>query len=169
MQLYYYDFETTNPLGSETGIHKLGAIYLTLRNLPPHVNSHLENIHLLALFYVSDLKEFGFDEIWKPIIRDIRTLETEGINVATKHVQGSIINLSFDNLGGNTLLGLVESFSATYFCKQCIATKDETRIMGIEDENLLRSANTYEAICEKLNSAMPHILGIKHRSRVSPV
>ncbi|XP_047210158.1 uncharacterized protein LOC124860697 isoform X1 [Girardinichthys multiradiatus] len=33
MQLYFDDLETTNPLGSKTKIHKLGAMYFTIRNL----------------------------------------------------------------------------------------------------------------------------------------
>lgn len=51
IQLFYDDFETANPLGSKKGIHKLGAIYFTLRNFPPKFNSSLVNIHLCALFH----------------------------------------------------------------------------------------------------------------------
>lgn len=54
IQLFYDDFETANPLGSKRGIHKLGAIYFTLRNFPPVFNSSLVNIHLCALFHAQD-------------------------------------------------------------------------------------------------------------------
>ena len=50
IQLFYDDFETANPLGSKKGIHKLGAIYFTLRNFPPKVNSSLVNIHFVCTF-----------------------------------------------------------------------------------------------------------------------
>ncbi|XP_059417348.1 uncharacterized protein LOC132152611 isoform X1 [Carassius carassius] len=40
IQLFYDDFETANPLGSKKGIHKLGAIYFTLRNFPPFLTHH---------------------------------------------------------------------------------------------------------------------------------
>lgn len=51
IQLFYDDFETVNPLGSKRGVHKLGAFYFTLKNLPDFINSQLNSIHLLALFY----------------------------------------------------------------------------------------------------------------------
>lgn len=66
--LYYDDFETANPLGSKKGIHKLGCIYFTIKNLPPKVNSVLMNAHLAALFYTDDLKKYGFEEILKPLM-----------------------------------------------------------------------------------------------------
>ncbi|KAL7852459.1 hypothetical protein SRHO_G00182440, partial [Serrasalmus rhombeus] len=50
IQLYYDDVETTNPLGSKTKIHKMGAVYFTIRNLPPEFTSSLAHIHLCMLF-----------------------------------------------------------------------------------------------------------------------
>ena len=70
--LYYDDFETANPLGSKKGIHKLGCVYFTLKNLPPKLNSVLMNVHLAALFYTEDLKTYGFDLILKPLIDDLK-------------------------------------------------------------------------------------------------
>lgn len=35
IQMFYYDFEVVNPLGSKRGIHKLDAIYFKFRNFPP--------------------------------------------------------------------------------------------------------------------------------------
>lgn len=58
VQLYYDDIETTNLLGSKKGIHKLGCIYFTLRNLPPKCYSVLMNNHVVAL----SLRRPG--EIW---------------------------------------------------------------------------------------------------------
>lgn len=53
----YYDFETSNPLGSKQGIHKLGCLYFTLHSLPPHLNYSLVNIHLISLFHSQDAKK----------------------------------------------------------------------------------------------------------------
>lgn len=50
IQLFFDDFKTVNPLGSKSGIRKIGGIYMNLRNIPPHLNSNLNNIHLVALF-----------------------------------------------------------------------------------------------------------------------
>lgn len=39
IQMFYDDFEVANPLGSKRDIHKLGAVYFTLRNFSPKWNS----------------------------------------------------------------------------------------------------------------------------------
>lgn len=68
IQVYFDEFETANPLGSKRGVHKVGALYFVVRNLPPKVNSRLMNIHLIALFHAQDLKKYGFDPILEPLI-----------------------------------------------------------------------------------------------------
>lgn len=59
IQLYYDDFETAHPLGSKPGIHKMAALHLVLRNLPPKFNSAVMNIHLVALFDTEDVNRSG--------------------------------------------------------------------------------------------------------------
>lgn len=80
IQVYYDDFETANALGSKRGVHKIGALYFVLRNLPPKFNSAVMNIHLVALFHTEDVKKYGFDPILQPLINDIKTLESRGLN-----------------------------------------------------------------------------------------
>lgn len=58
--MYYDEFETANPLGSKRGVHKVGALYFVLRNLPPKLNSRPMNIHLIVLFHAQDVKKYGF-------------------------------------------------------------------------------------------------------------
>lgn len=64
--------------------------------------------------------------------------------------------LSFDNLGGNTLFGMVESFLATHFCRLCTANKSQTRKLTVEDGNILRSS----ASLQYDESSLP-FMGIK--------
>lgn len=104
------------------------------------MNSQLEHIHLAGLFYVADLQNFGFDVILKPIVEDLKILETGGIDTAMGNLKGTIIALSFDNLGGNTLLGLAESFSATNYCRLCLANKHDAKVMTSENQLLNRSS-----------------------------
>lgn len=66
IQLFFDEFETANPLGSKRGIHKLGALYFTLRNFSPKHNSNLQNIHLVALFHAQNVKTYGFSKILDP-------------------------------------------------------------------------------------------------------
>lgn len=59
INLFFDELEVVNPLGSKTGIHKLGAFYFTLKNLVPKFNSSLENIFLLALCNCMGLASFA--------------------------------------------------------------------------------------------------------------
>lgn len=92
IQLYYDDFETANPLGSKLSVHKVGALYFVLRNLPPKLNSVLMNINLVALFHAEDVKKCGFDPILQPLIDDIKILESHGIDLpfSSEKVNGTI-------------------------------------------------------------------------------
>lgn len=89
IQLYYNNFETANPFGSKKGVHKLGCIYFILRNLPPKLNSVLMNIHLVALFHLADkeeeVKKYRFDSILKPLVDDLKILETRNAGALFRH------------------------------------------------------------------------------------
>ncbi len=82
IQVYYDDFETSDPLGSKQGIHKLGCLYFTLRNLPPRLNSSRMNIHLISLFHSQDAKKYGIDQILTPFVEDVKVLESNGMKVS---------------------------------------------------------------------------------------
>ncbi|XP_055851835.1 uncharacterized protein LOC129916077 [Episyrphus balteatus] len=146
LQLFYDDFEVVNPLGSKTTIHKIGAVYFTLLNLGFNINSRTENIHLVSLFYANDIKNAGcsFNTILKPIVDDIMILEKDGIRIDNNiTLRGSLVSLSHDNLGANCVLGFVESFRATYFCRLCSMTRTDTQLSFIENQSLIRSSADY--------------------------
>lgn len=71
------------------------------------------NIHLIALFHAQDVKKYGFDPILEPLIRDIKILESGGIElpISTSRVYGTICQVIGDNLGMHSILGFTESFS----------------------------------------------------------
>lgn len=52
--VYYDDVEIGNPLGSHSGIHKMGGVYYTIAALPPEYLSSLENIFTAYLFHSND-------------------------------------------------------------------------------------------------------------------
>lgn len=117
IQLCYDDFETANPLASKKGVHKLGCICFIWRNL----NSVFMNIQLVALFHSEDLKKYGFDPILKPLVDDIKVLETFGMQVPFSAVplKGTVFQVTGDNLALHGLFGFVESFNANYCCRFC--------------------------------------------------
>jgi len=49
MKLYYDELEIVNPLGSKSGIYKLGAFYYIIQNILAHINSDLGSIHAITL------------------------------------------------------------------------------------------------------------------------
>lgn len=110
IQLYYDDFETADPLGSKRGIHQMGCLYFVVRNLPPKFNSVLNSIHLVSLFHAPDLHKYGFDVILEPLINDIKILESQGLSLpfSDELVYGTISQITGDNLGMHTILGLNE-------------------------------------------------------------
>lgn len=60
------------------------------------------------------------------------------------------MNVTFDNLGGNSSLGFVESFAAHFFCRICTVIKEETKLKTREDSNMLRSRESYDEIVSKI-------------------
>ena len=164
--LYFDEFETANPLGAKKGIHKLGAVYFTLKNLPAKFNSVLMNIHLAALFYVEDLKKYGFEKILKPLLTDLKQLETNGIKLPffDEPLFGTVIQVTGDNLALNSLLGFVECFSATYWCRFCLTAKEDTQMKFTEAESgiTLRSKELHAEHCKALeNENTQTLYGVK--------
>nr|XP_047126864.1 uncharacterized protein LOC124807994 [Hydra vulgaris] len=51
LHLYFDNFETVNPLGSKTKIHKLGAVYMVIQNLPFKLPSHAYSSGMSFLLY----------------------------------------------------------------------------------------------------------------------
>ena len=95
--LYYDELELCNPLGSHRKKHKIGihvnqmclattysevitifsgAFYFLLGNLSPCFRSKVNSIQLLCLAKYTTIAEFGIDEILKPILEDIKKLES---------------------------------------------------------------------------------------------
>ncbi|CAI5662779.1 unnamed protein product [Oreochromis niloticus] len=173
IQLYYDDFETANPLGSKRGVHKVGAIYFVLRNLPPKLNSALMNIHLVALFHAEDVKKYGFDPILQPLIDDIKFLESHGIDLpfSSEKVHGTICQITGDNLGMHSILGFVESFSGRYFCRLCLIAKQDAQSVYTEDDPkiILRGKELFEMHCSELQSDPQklHVFGLRKNSTLN--
>lgn len=144
IQLFYDDFETVNPLGSKRGIHKIGAVYFILRNLPDFFNSQLSNIKLLALFYSEDSKKYGYNSIFKHLLDDIKQLENNGIIVnGLDRIFGTICSIVHDNLGANSLFGFQESFNAHYYCRICCTSKEDAQSEFDHSKMLIRNRQNY--------------------------
>lgn len=127
IQLFTDDYETCDALKSRAGVHKKCGFYFHIRNLPTKFLSKLKHIYLVAICNSDDLKNenVSLDNILEVIMSDIRTLENVGITVNGVNFKGTVINVSFDNLGGNQCFGFSRSFSANHYCRVCECRKED--------------------------------------------
>ena len=72
--LYHDEIQICNAVGNHVKKHKLNMFYFTLLNLPPCFQTKLEDIHLVAIARSIDVKQYGFNEILKPLLTDIEIL-----------------------------------------------------------------------------------------------
>lgn len=146
--LYCDDFEIGNPLGSHAGIYKICGVYFSLGCLPPEYSSVLENIFLVQLCFSDDIKSFGIEKFFQYLLQDLKTLETDGLDIQTESgshtVYFSLALILGDNLGVHTILGLTQSFTSNYFCRFCRIDKNAASVSINENSQLLRNTENYE-------------------------
>ncbi len=122
--LYHDDFNTVNPLGNKTNKHKTSAIYFVLGNLPALFRSRLSDINLLFLFNAVLLDDYCYLRILKPMLDDIKELETKGLQFEVTGLsyllRGSVSMLIADNLAAHAIGGFYCNFSTVQnFCRYC--------------------------------------------------
>ena len=147
-QLYYDDVEVTNPLGSKTGIHKLGLFYYTIQNLPRHLNSSMKSVFLLAACYTNDLKKYGFKKILDPFIDEMKKLESEaGVKLTIDdqeiNVHGTLVSFSGDTLAAHDVLGFL-SPSANRLCRLCKGLRSDIQNYFTEKDFELRTVEDHD-------------------------
>lgn len=153
--LYFDDLETSNPLGSHAGVYKVGAVYFTLASLPSEYSSRLENIFITMIFHSAERTQFGNQAIFNCLLEDLKKLGSEGLVINNIKLYFNVVLILGDNLGLNSILGFVESFSANYFCRFCISHKIVTQKQTQLDNLNHRLKHTYE------NHATNNQFGIK--------
>lgn len=89
--LHYDEFEIRNPLGSHASIYKLGAVYILIACLPPHLESNIKYIFLLALFHYFDrLTKKGNQTAFHLVFEELKYLSTVSITLDIPELQGII-------------------------------------------------------------------------------
>lgn len=79
--IYFDEYEPGNPLGSQAGLHKIGAVYYTIAGIPPVYASKLENLFLWGLFNSNDRSQHGNKKVFYKFIDELKYLESNGILV----------------------------------------------------------------------------------------
>lgn len=84
LQIANDDFNPNNPLGSKSNSNKTCAVYLSIQNIPVKFLSTCKFVFLVALCNSNDLKteHTDFNNIWYPIVNELKVLESTGIKVS---------------------------------------------------------------------------------------
>ena len=79
--LFQDAFEVVNPLGSARNKHKIVVVYYTLGNFVPAIRSKVDVLQLALLVRDKDLRRFGPTAVFKPLLDDLKSLESDGIDL----------------------------------------------------------------------------------------
>lgn len=129
------DIELANPLATARKIHKLTAVYWLLANLRSQYRSSLHVIQLALLCKVSDLQNHGHESVLSPLLKDLQTLEQEGLFIETLNecIKGSVLYVAANNLAAHGLAGFVQSFRAHNVCRFCCCTAEQMQTTEVAE------------------------------------
>lgn len=160
IQIFFDDVQLTSPL--KTKPHSMTAIYFIIRNLPAEYISKLDNMYLIALCDSIKFKKYGCNSIFERFVQEMKILETIGISINIKDdggicekvvFKGTLVQVSFDNLGGNLAFGIIPHFQADFCCRICMCAKKEYTKKTIELENKIRNKEHYVEQIEKIRQS----------------
>lgn len=126
--LYYDEFCAANPLRGNQSKHKMAVFYYTLGNIPLRFRSKIDDIQLALICKSSYIKEFGFHTILAPLLRDLKSLENEGLKIEgiPDKIKGSVVFLVSDNLGSHQIGGFSTCFNgSSATCRFCCSSSSD--------------------------------------------
>lgn len=172
IQLYCDDFCVANPLGNKVKKLKLCAFYFTLGYLLPKLRSKLHTIQLVTLCPTYLTKKYSLHEVLKPLLKDLRKLEEEGICIIKDGtnpgiiLRGTVTFLSGDNLASHGVGGFLESFTVQRVCRFCHVTRPELQNVVRYNQCSRRTELSYDAQIKTVekDSSLASIYGIKKNS-----
>lgn len=102
-------------------------MYWVLADVPSELRSKLTSINLALLCKANDVKQFGYEVVLAPLLKDFATLEKEGFFLPKtgRNIRGSVFCISADNLG--FVLGTILSISKRGAFR-CFSTKNNREL-----------------------------------------
>ncbi|XP_077513582.1 uncharacterized protein LOC144124647 [Amblyomma americanum] len=166
LQLYSYEFEACNPLGSKRGKHKMTAVYFSVLNFDAKLRSALQGINLVLLVKDKHIATYGFSKILEPFITDVKIIANHGITVNRNLVKGSVFIFTGDNLSSHRIGGFKCTFSQGRICRYCMALRIETDYKHLQGDFVLRSPQGHKHHLSMLRAGLPtlSLYGVKEPS-----
>jgi hypothetical protein len=169
--VYYDEFTAVNPMAPTSQKYKLGAVYFMLGNIHPGLRSRLEAINLVCLFPYSLLAVHSFDEILRPLIADIKTLQEDGhtfiVHGQKLHLKGSLLCMVGDTPAVALAGGFKEGVGfANKKCRHCMANNEQIQINYTEEKFTLRNRTQHLQQCQLIEQVGMQEREKNHYSKV---
>lgn len=135
-----------------------------LANLPPGSHSSLSSIYLAVLCKSDDVKTYGYEKVFEPLLHDLKTLEEQGIFVPLlgESVQGTVFSVVADNLGAHSVAGFLQSFSVEYYCRFCTGNRTDIQLYSVASGTFsLRTKELYQTHLAQALESGTSFCGVK--------
>ncbi|XP_020909444.1 uncharacterized protein LOC110247358 [Exaiptasia diaphana] len=176
--LYYDDVNVCNPLSNKN--HKISAFYYQLANLPIKYRSKIKSINLLALCTWNNVKEYGIDKIFEPLVEELKQLGDDRgfpfqLYGGTVSLRGGLLAVLADTPASQCAGGFKEGVGGAYRkCRHCMANPEDMQNNFFEENFVLRNMTTHEKYLELIENAPSQYLrtyyskksGVTRRSKL---
>jgi hypothetical protein len=154
--LYYDDYEISNPIGSHRKKHKQGLFYWQLLNIPPEYRSRLSSIQLLACAKSLDIKKFGLKHLSSDFIISLQKLYSGTeltVNGTTRKYHGLLVGVLGDTLAAQMLGGFKEGVGTAYKpSRNCEVTCNELSLSRTAKDFAQRDEQEHRDRCNMLTT-----------------
>ena len=148
--LYYDEVELCDVLGSSS--HKMGMVYFFIANLPPHINSKLSSIHLVAIVESDLKKQYGIDKVLEPFLQDLQRLQN-GHQFSAGTYSVFLLACIGDTPAAAEMVGYKEGVGGAYrICRTCLADKDTFMNHYCESDFILRTLEDHKFRCNEMEN-----------------
>ncbi|KAK6177817.1 hypothetical protein SNE40_015846 [Patella caerulea] len=124
-------------------------------------------MQLVLLCRETDLKYFGHEAIFGPVVNEIKDIEINGLRLSDGNIiKGTLHSIVGDNLGSHMIGGFLECFSCEYFCRYCCISKTDFHNDVSPSLGRRRTIENYEECFGELNDnpGFESYMGIKSNS-----
>ena len=177
--IYYDDASVANPMTNK--IYQLGLFYYQLASIKSVYRAKLNSIYLFAICKKEYTREFGLNEVLKPLVEDLKELGGEQgcpftIAGGTVYLRGAILAVIADTPASQGVGRFKESVGgARRKCRHCMTSWEQMLEHFLEEDFILRDSTSDEQRVSLIEDAGSNYLrkffsknyGITGRAKIS--